>query len=119
MSTEETNEQEFDPADHNVDEVNQYIQENPDDLRRVLEAEKSGKNRTTLVSSLEGTAEEEGQELAPQPGDTKQTPYGEQRMSRQDSAQARYVDAQRQGEEARRAEVRRMKDEAAAQEDSD
>lgn len=43
----------FDPNDHKVDEVKAYVNEHPDDAARVLEAEKAGQNRTTLVSSLE------------------------------------------------------------------
>ena len=44
----------FDPADHTVPEVEDYITTNPDELERVYLAELDGKNRTTLISWLEG-----------------------------------------------------------------
>lgn len=46
-------ETEFDPSEHNIDDVNAYLEENPNDLQRVLDAEKAGKNRSSLVSALE------------------------------------------------------------------
>ena len=44
----------FDPGDHTVAEVEEYVAANPDQQAAVLKAEKAGKNRTTLVDSLEG-----------------------------------------------------------------
>ena len=44
----------FDPADHTVAEVEEYVDANPDQQAAVLDAEKAGKNRTTLVEPLEG-----------------------------------------------------------------
>lgn len=44
--------EEFDPADHTVDEVLAYIDEHPDELDDVLAAEEDGKNRVTLVDKL-------------------------------------------------------------------
>lgn len=44
----------FDPADHNVDDVVKYVEANPDQRDAVVEAEKSGKNRSTLLTQLEG-----------------------------------------------------------------
>lgn len=46
----------FNPSEHNIDDVNAYLEENPSQLQAVLDAEKSGKNRPTLVSSLEERA---------------------------------------------------------------
>ena len=54
---EETGE-EFDPSDHNVDEVKAYVADNPDEVGAVLAAEKAGKNRSTLVEALEGSDED-------------------------------------------------------------
>lgn len=48
---------EFNPAENNIDEVKAHVQENPQDLQKVLEAEKAGKNRSTLVEHLEGLKE--------------------------------------------------------------
>lgn len=39
----------FDPGKHSVKEVKSYIEENPDDAERVLDAERAGQARTTLV----------------------------------------------------------------------
>lgn len=44
--------EEFDPADYSVEEVKAYVAENPDERSRVLTAEESGKNRSTLTSWL-------------------------------------------------------------------
>lgn len=43
----------FDPADHTVAEVEEHVAANPDQRAAVLKAERKGKNRTTLVDSLE------------------------------------------------------------------
>ena len=42
-------EAEFDPTDHTVAEVQEYLDANPDEAKRVRKAEKSGKNRATIV----------------------------------------------------------------------
>lgn len=39
----------FDPGEHTVAEVEQYLADHPDEAEAVLEAEASGKNRTTLT----------------------------------------------------------------------
>lgn len=40
----------YDPSDHTVDEVNAYLANADDDERdRVLEAERSGKGRTSII----------------------------------------------------------------------
>lgn len=44
---------EFNPSEHNIDDVNAHLEQNPSELQAVLDAEKAGKNRPTLVSSLE------------------------------------------------------------------
>jgi hypothetical protein len=44
----------FDPGEHTVAEVEDYVAKHPDQADAVLAAEQAGKNRTTLVSSLEG-----------------------------------------------------------------
>lgn len=43
----------FNPSEHNIDDVNAHLEQNPSELQAVLDAEKAGKNRPTLVSSLE------------------------------------------------------------------
>lgn len=46
---------EFDPADHSVEEVKAYLEDaNEEERQRVLEAEKNGKARKTLLSDEEG-----------------------------------------------------------------
>lgn len=40
----------FDPAAHTVSQVLAYILQNPDDRKRVLAAERKGKNRKTIVN---------------------------------------------------------------------
>jgi hypothetical protein len=45
----EEDEGEFDPGDHTVAEVQDYIADHPEDEERVLEAERNGKNRAGLV----------------------------------------------------------------------
>lgn len=47
----------YDPSEHTVDEVQAYVADNPDQKDAVLKAEKAGKNRTTLVSALESPDE--------------------------------------------------------------
>ena len=43
----------FDPGEHTVDEVKEYVESHPDELEAVYEAEYSGKGRSTLVTWLE------------------------------------------------------------------
>lgn len=45
--------EEYDPGDHTVSEVQQYVTDNPDELEAVYEAEVANKNRSTLVTWLE------------------------------------------------------------------
>jgi len=47
-------EEEYDPADHTVEEVLAYVGQNPNSKQAVLKAEKAGQNRVTLVEQLEG-----------------------------------------------------------------
>jgi hypothetical protein len=42
----------FDPSDSTVEEVKEYVETNPDDVEDVLEKEKAGKNRSTLIEYL-------------------------------------------------------------------
>ena len=44
----------YDPADHTVAEVEEYVNANPDQAQAVLDAEIAGKNRSTLVDWLTG-----------------------------------------------------------------
>ena len=46
-----------DPADFTVTQVIGFVEDNPDELERILDQEYSGKNRSTLVSHLEGMQE--------------------------------------------------------------
>ena len=43
----------FNPAEHTVAQVQAYVDANPSQRQAVLDAERAGKNRTTLVDSLE------------------------------------------------------------------
>lgn len=51
----EQGDEEFDPADYNIPDVNAYVEDNPDDAQRVLDAEKARGDsaRSSLVSALE------------------------------------------------------------------
>ncbi len=48
---------EFDPSDHNIDDVESYVEANPDELDAVLAAERAGKDRSTLIEWLEARQE--------------------------------------------------------------
>ena len=41
----------FDPSEHNVDEVLAYITENPEEKDAILEAERAGRKRKTILDS--------------------------------------------------------------------
>jgi hypothetical protein len=43
----------FDPGEHTVAEVEEYLEQHPDERDAVLELERSGKNRTTLIGGDE------------------------------------------------------------------
>lgn len=43
----------YQPADHTVDEVKDYVTDHPDERQAVLDAEVAGKNRVTLVDWFE------------------------------------------------------------------
>lgn len=58
---------EFNPKDHNIPEVEAHLKSNPNDLQAVLDAEKAGKNRPTLVSALEAQVEATPQTVGSQP----------------------------------------------------
>jgi hypothetical protein len=47
----------FDPNGHTIDDVRTHIGDHPDQLDAVLEAERAGKARTTLIEWLESQAE--------------------------------------------------------------
>ena len=61
----------YNPADHNVDEVKAYVEENPQEAKAVLEAEQARGDdaRTTLVKHLESVVE--GQQEAPVDAEAK------------------------------------------------
>jgi len=49
---EEVSEEEgYDPSQYSVDEVNAYLEENPDEYDAVIQSEKDGKNRKGIVGS--------------------------------------------------------------------
>ena len=48
----------FDPGAHTVADVEAYLDEHPDEIDRVLEAERAGKNRTTLLNLYEDSDED-------------------------------------------------------------
>lgn len=41
----------FNPTDHNVDEVVQYLKDTPDDRDRVITAERAGKGRKGILEA--------------------------------------------------------------------
>lgn len=43
----------FNPSEHKVDEVLAYLDGNPSDAERVIEAEKAGQNRVSIVGKAE------------------------------------------------------------------
>ena len=43
----------YDPSKHNVEEVVEYAEENPDELETIIANEKEGRGRKTLLSQLE------------------------------------------------------------------
>jgi hypothetical protein len=43
--------EEFDPSDHTVAEVQAYLDEHPDETDAVLDRERAGKARTTLIGA--------------------------------------------------------------------
>jgi hypothetical protein len=75
----------FDPSDHTVPEVEDYVDQHPDEAGAILDAERAGKNRTTLVTFLEAagqptaTPQTEGDEgeVAVKPEDENVSPPGE------------------------------------------
>jgi len=46
----------YDPSEHTVDEVKEYVTDNPGQAGEVLAAEQAGKNRTTLTDWLDEQA---------------------------------------------------------------
>jgi hypothetical protein len=51
----------YDPAEHTIDEVHEYLADNPDETAAVLVAERArgDQARSTLVASLEGQSQGE------------------------------------------------------------
>lgn len=45
-------ESEFDPSTHTIDQVKTYINDHPDQVQAVYDAEVAGKNRTSLLDWL-------------------------------------------------------------------
>src|SRR5262245_35538463 len=82
MSDEPTT---YDPGEHTVDEVKEYVTANPDQADEVLAAEQAGQNRVTLVSWLEAqTASGPEQQSAPE----QQTGEGEETEVEPEAAEA-------------------------------
>lgn len=60
----------FDPGEHNVEEVEAFLVEHPDDAQAVLDAERAGKDRKGVIeaaqalidASSEDTGEDQGDE---------------------------------------------------------
>lgn len=51
----------FDPADHNVDDVKAYVEAHPEAAEAILELEENGKQRSGVMSFIENfDAEDEG-----------------------------------------------------------
>jgi hypothetical protein len=50
----DTQQDAFDPADHNIDDVLKHLEAHPDQVEAVLAAERAGKDRATLVTRLTG-----------------------------------------------------------------
>jgi hypothetical protein len=49
----------FDPAAHTVAEVEEYVEEHPEELERIRQLEEEGKARVTLLTHLESMADDE------------------------------------------------------------
>lgn len=43
----------YDPAEHSIPEINDHLAEHPEELEAVLAKEREGKDRPTLIASLE------------------------------------------------------------------
>lgn len=56
----ETEPETFDPSEHTVDETKAHLTEHPEDAAAVLDAEKAGQNRTSLVGWIEQRLAAEG-----------------------------------------------------------
>jgi hypothetical protein len=54
----------YDPTMHTVSEVLAYAGEHPEEANAILEAEKAGANRSTLVHNLESAAPTEEEDAA-------------------------------------------------------
>lgn len=65
---------EFVPGDHTAAEVRQYLSEHPDETDRVLEAERLGQARKSLVG--ESSTADRSTSPAPQGADTASTKEG-------------------------------------------
>ena len=52
LPDDELEDENFDPADHTIDEVKEYVEVYPDSAQAMLDAESDGKDRVTLVSWL-------------------------------------------------------------------
>ena len=50
----------FKVADHNIDEVKDFVEEHPDQVEAVLAAERKGEKRKTLVEWLESKKDDSG-----------------------------------------------------------
>lgn len=50
----------FDPSAHTIDEVLSHLDDHPDEAGTVLAAERTGKDRTTLVAELESRVADDG-----------------------------------------------------------
>lgn len=50
---EEPESEEFDPADHTIDDVKAYVEANPEEAADILSMEEGGKDRSTLIEWLE------------------------------------------------------------------
>jgi hypothetical protein len=49
----------FDPAAHTVAEVEEYVEEHPDEVEAILDLEEQGKARSTLIAFLEDRVDDE------------------------------------------------------------
>ena len=67
----------YDPADHTVDEVNAYLDENPDQREAVLAAEAEGENRKGIVEGPHSTPTEGDGQTVTEAGEGATEPEGE------------------------------------------
>lgn len=66
-----------DPNEMTVNELTEYVEENPEEAADLLEQEKAGKNRAGAVRLLEDVLKSDGDEESPEPASDTPAPASE------------------------------------------